>query len=54
MEYSELLRRCYRILLISRKPTPEEYSEVAKVAALGIIVFGVVGLVIAFIFNIIV
>ncbi|MFH1222483.1 MAG: protein translocase SEC61 complex subunit gamma [Candidatus Micrarchaeota archaeon] len=51
MEYLELLRRCWRILLISRKPTPEEYSEVAKVAGIGIIIFGTVGFVIALIFN---
>jgi len=51
MEFKELVKRCIRILHISRKPTPSEYAEVAKVAAIGMLVFGTTGLVISLIFG---
>jgi len=53
LELGELIKRCIRILHISRKPTPTEYWKVAKVAAAGMIAFGVIGLVISMIFNLI-
>jgi protein transport protein SEC61 subunit gamma-like protein len=51
MEFNELIKRCIRIIYISRKPTPSEYNEVARVAGLGMLLFGVVGLVISLIFG---
>ncbi len=45
MEIKETIRRIYRVLLISRKPTNGEFAEVAKVAGIGILLFGVVGLI---------
>ncbi len=51
MEFKELIRRCIRILHISRKPTPSEFSEVARVAAIGMLIFGVTGLVISVLFG---
>lgn len=51
MEFKELVRRCIRILHISRKPTPSEYTEVARVAAIGMLIFGTTGLVISLIFT---
>lgn len=53
MELLELFNRSIRIFYISRKPTNEEYSKVAKVAALGVILIGVAGLVISLIFTVI-
>jgi protein translocase SEC61 complex gamma subunit len=47
METSELLRRCSRIMHISRKPTNSEFEKVAKVTALGMALFGVIGLVVS-------
>lgn len=51
MDIADLVRRCIRITHISRKPTPEEYSKVAKVTALGIIVIGAAGLIVSVIFS---
>lgn len=51
MEISELIKRCIRIFYISRKPTQAEWSKVAKITALGMFLFGLVGFVISFIFS---
>ncbi|NYZ77259.1 protein translocase SEC61 complex subunit gamma [Candidatus Micrarchaeota archaeon] len=51
MEIVELIRRCIRILHIARKPTTAEYEKVAKVAAAGMAVFGIIGLVISLVFG---
>jgi len=51
LEISELISRCIRIIYISRKPTGIEYSEVARVTALGMLLFGITGFVVAFIFG---
>lgn len=53
MEWAELPGRCIRIIHISRKPTGDEFRKVAKVAALGIVAFGVIGLVITLVFGLI-
>ena len=53
MDIGELLKRCVRILHISRKPTNSEFEKVAKVTALGIVVFGLVGLLISVVLNVI-
>lgn len=53
MEIAELVKRCIRIFYISRKPTPAEWSKVAKVTALGMFIFGLVGFIISFVFSII-
>ncbi len=47
----ELIRRCIRILHISRKPTNDEFEEVAKVTALGMLAIGVIGIVIWLLFT---
>ena len=51
MELAELVKRCIRIFYIARKPTPAEWSKVAKVTALGMLLFGLTGFVISFIFS---
>ena len=51
MDLADIVKRCIRILHISRKPTNKEYENVARVTALGIIVLGVIGLVLSMIFN---
>ena len=53
MEISELLKRCIRIIHISRKPTGAEYNKVARVTALGMLVFGIIGFIISTIFGLI-
>jgi len=49
----DLVRRCIRIMGISRKPTKEEYEKVAKVTAMGIILIGTIGLITSVIFSLI-
>ena len=53
LEIRELIKRCIRILHISRKPTGDEYAKVARVTALGMAVFGLVGFVIFIVFGLI-
>jgi len=51
LEIKELLKRCNRIVHISRKPTSAEYAKVAKVTALGMFIFGLTGFIISIIFG---
>jgi len=51
LQIRELIKRCIRIIHIARKPTPSEFRRVAKVAAAGMILFGVIGVVISVVFN---
>jgi protein transport protein SEC61 subunit gamma-like protein len=51
MNLAELVKRCLRILIISRKPTQDEFRKVAKVTTIGVIVIGLVGVVVAVIFG---
>jgi protein transport protein SEC61 subunit gamma-like protein len=39
-----------RILTVSKKPSGKEYSEMAKITGLGIIVIGVLGFIVLFVF----
>ena len=50
MEISDLIKRCVRIFYISRKPTDDEFKEVAKVTAIGMVVIGVIGMIISSLF----
>ncbi|ENN96345.1 preprotein translocase subunit SecE [Methanocaldococcus villosus KIN24-T80] len=42
----EFLEECRRVWLVLKKPTKEEYINVAKITALGITVLGVIGYII--------
>lgn len=53
MEISELVKRCIRIMHISRKPTSDEYWKVAKVTAAGMFIFGLVGFLISALSNVV-
>ena len=53
MDIGDLVKRCIRILYISRKPTGAEFSKVAKVTALGMFLFGLVGFIVSFLFRMI-
>ncbi|BDZ70707.1 protein translocase SEC61 complex subunit gamma [Methanobacterium petrolearium] len=43
------IKQCQRVLKVSRKPDREEYINVAKVTAIGIILIGVIGFIISII-----
>jgi protein transport protein SEC61 subunit gamma and related proteins len=51
LDIQELVKRCIRILYISRKPTGSEFSKVAKITALGMFIFGFLGFLISVIFR---
>ncbi len=51
MDIPELVKRCIRILYISRKPTGSEFSHTARVTAFGMLLFGIIGFIISAIFN---
>lgn len=51
MNIGELFNRSIRIFHISKKPTPSEFWEVAKITSLGMIVIGVIGVVLSFVFK---
>ena len=51
METMELIRRCIRILHIARKPTGAEFDKVAKVTAVGMVAFGVIGLILSVVLS---
>jgi protein transport protein SEC61 subunit gamma-like protein len=51
LELSELIKRCIRIIYISRKPTGEEFEKVAKITSLGMALFGIIGFIISFLFG---
>jgi protein translocase SEC61 complex gamma subunit len=53
LELNELIKRCIRIFHIARKPTTREFWKVAKVSAAGMVLFGVIGLVVSLVFNLI-
>jgi len=47
MNLGELIKRSKRILIISRKPSSEEFAKVAKVTAFGAILIGVIGMLVS-------
>jgi len=51
LEFKELIKRSIRILHISRKPTNAEYSKVARVTAIGMVLFGLIGFIITIVFG---
>lgn len=53
LDINELVKRSIRIIHISRKPTGEEYSKVAKITAIGMTILGLVGFVIFILFGLI-
>ena len=53
MDIPELLKRCVRIIHISRKPTAAEFNKVARVTAFGMFLFGLIGFIILILFKLI-
>jgi protein transport protein SEC61 subunit gamma-like protein len=51
MSYKEsilnFIKQCKRVLHVAKKPDKEEYTNVAKITGLGIIIIGVIGFVIS-------
>ncbi len=51
MDIVDLVRRCIRMIYIARKPTAQEFETVAKVTALGMVSFGLLGLVLSLVLS---
>ncbi|MDK2789752.1 MAG: protein transport protein subunit gamma [Methanothermococcus sp.] len=45
-ELKDFLQQCKRVLMVSRKPTREEFLTISKVTGLGICVLGALGFII--------
>lgn len=45
-DIDKFIKDSKRVLKVSRKPDKEEYFELAKISALGVLVIGVIGFVI--------
>jgi protein transport protein SEC61 subunit gamma-like protein len=44
--------KCKRVWMVLKKPTKEEFTKVAKVSAVGILIIGVIGFIISLIMGI--
>jgi len=42
-------RKCVRVFRVARKPTGEEFKQVSKVSALGMLAIGLIGFIISII-----
>jgi len=51
MDIKTIIKRSIKILHIARKPTDDEYREVAKITSLGMLVIGIIGLIISIVLN---
>lgn len=49
---SEFFRKYIRVLKLARRPTKEEFWKISAVAAIGIVLIGLIGFVIALVFKI--
>ena len=44
--FDKFVKDSKRVLIVSRKPDAQEYRELAKVSAIGVVIIGVMGFVI--------
>lgn len=50
---NRFFKECKRVFKVSKKPNREEYLNFSKVTAIGIAIIGVIGIVMALIFQLI-
>ena len=43
----DFIKQCKRVLHVARKPDKEEYINIAKITAIGILVIGLIGFIIS-------
>jgi len=51
-KFSKFISDSNRIFIVSRKPTWEEYKKMALIIAIGVVIIGVLGFIIQFIFSV--
>jgi protein transport protein SEC61 subunit gamma and related proteins len=47
------LAECKRVLLITRKPSKQEYKDLVKITGLGLLIIGFVGFLVQFLYLVI-
>lgn len=47
------LKQCSRVWKVTKKPTRDEFKNIAKISAIGLTIIGVIGFIIAMIFTLI-
>ncbi len=45
-QFAQFIQECKRVLLVTKKPTPEEFKTTVKISGLGILLIGLVGFII--------
>ena len=50
--FKSFVEKCKRVWMVLKKPTKQEFEQVAKVSAMGILVIGAIGFLISLIINI--
>jgi protein translocase SEC61 complex gamma subunit len=53
MDFVDEFRKGYRIMIIARKPEPDEFSMIAKITGAAILATGALGAVIALVFAVV-
>ena len=51
MNLGEIINRSIKLIYISKKPKDSEFRKIAKIAGLGAIVIGVIGMIISVILS---
>ncbi len=51
--FGSFLAECKRVLLITRKPTKQEYKELVKITGIGLLVIGFIGFIISLVYQLI-
>jgi protein transport protein SEC61 subunit gamma and related proteins len=52
-DFKSFLAECKRVLLITRKPSRQEYSGLVKITGIGLLLIGFVGFIIQFLYTLI-
>ena len=50
---SKFIKDCERVLKVAKKPDAQEYRELAKISAIGVVIIGCIGFVIVLISSLI-
>jgi protein transport protein SEC61 subunit gamma-like protein len=49
-DFRSFLAECKRVLLITRKPTKQEFKDIAKITGLGLLAIGAIGFIVNFLY----
>lgn len=49
VQFKEFLRECRRVVMVTKKPTRDEFKTIVKVSGLGILAIGAIGFILSMI-----